>query len=96
MNNLRKNSITGIIESQGITETSLHFSEWWNGEGMDFTFDENKRINLHIDEIHSLMVAVVASEMIDIGSVMEDVANLKVESKKREEDIERIRGKYGL
>lgn len=94
MKNIRRNSITGIIESEGLTEVSLHFTEWWNGEGMDFTFDEKKVISLHSEELKALMVAALAAEMVDIGSIMEEVVELKAESKRREEHIESIRSSY--
>ena len=94
MKNIRRNSITGIIESEGLTNVSLHFTEWWNGEGMDFTFDEKKVISLHSEELKALMVAALAAEMVDIGSVMEEVVEIKADSKRREEEIERIRSSY--
>ena len=94
MKNIRRNSITGIIESEGLTNVSLHFTEWWNGEGMDFTFDEKKVISLHSEELKALMVAALAAEMVDIGSIMEEVVEIKADSKRREEEIERIRSSY--
>lgn len=96
MKNIRRNSITGIIESEGLTKVSLHFSEWWNGEGMEFTFDEKPPISLHSEELRALMTAALAAEMIDIGSILEEVVEIKADSKRREEDIERIRSKYNV
>ncbi len=97
MKNLRKNTISGIYESDyGLSPVSLHFTEWWNGEGMDFTFDEKKHISLHIDELHAMMVSALASGMLDIGDVMENVAEMKRESKEREEAVEAIRKNYQL
>ena len=96
MKNIRRNSITGIIESEGLSKVSLHFAEWWNGEGMDFTFDEKRPISLHSEELSAIMVAALAVEMVDIGSILEEVVELKAESKRREEDIERIRSKYNV
>ena len=44
MKNIRRNSLSGIVETESFGEknVSLHFAEWWSGEGVDFTFDENK------------------------------------------------------
>ena len=39
MNDLRRSGIVGIIEVDGLQPTSLHFAEWWNGEGFDVTIN---------------------------------------------------------
>ena len=96
MKNIRRNSITGIIESQGLTEVSLHFSEWWNGEGMDFNFDDKKFMSLHSEELSAIMVAALAAEMVDIGSIMEEVVEMKADSKRREQELERMRSNYNV
>ena len=96
MKNIRRNSITGIIESEGLTKVSLHFSEWWNGEGMDFNFDDKKFVSLHSEELKAMMVAALAAEMIDMGSVMEEVVEIKADSKRREQEIERMRSNYNV
>jgi nucleoside diphosphate kinase len=96
MKNFRNDSITGIYESEGLSRISLHFNEWWNGEGMDFAFDEKSQppISLHMEEIHAMMVSALVVGMVDIGSVMEDVAEMKQETKERNAAIEAIRSKY--
>jgi hypothetical protein len=94
MKNFRNDSITGIYESEGLSRISLHFSEWWNGEGMDFTFDEKSPISLHSEELHALMVSALVVGMVDIGRVMEDVSEMKRETKERKAAIEAIRSKY--
>jgi hypothetical protein len=94
MKNFRNNSISGIYESEGLSRISLHFNEWWNGEGMDFTFDEKKPISLHMEEIHAMMVSALVIGLVDIGRVMEDVAEMKRETKERNAAIEAIRSKY--
>ena len=94
MKNFRNDSITGIYESEGLSRVSLHFNEWWNGEGMDFTFDEKKPISLHMEEIHAMMVSALVIGLVDIGRVMEDVAEMKRETKERNAAIEAIRSKY--
>lgn len=94
MKNIRKNSMTGIMETEGLSNVSLHFSEWWNGEGMDFTFDANKRITLHVDEIHVLVVSALAAGYIDMDAVNLDVESMNMESRNREQMLQRIRNKY--
>ena len=95
MKNLRKNSITGIYESNdGLSDVSIHFSEWWNGEGMDFTFNEKRHTSLHIEELHGLIVCAIASGMVDIGDVMADSAQMKKDSKERQEMVESLRKQY--
>ncbi len=94
MKNFRNNSISGIYESEGLSRISLHFNEWWNGEGMDFTFDEKSPISLHSEELRALMVSALVIGLVDLGSVMEDVAEMKRETKERNAAIEAIRSKY--
>ena len=96
MKNIRRNSLSGIVEidSFGEKDVSLHFNEWWSGEGVDFSFDENKFIHLHLDEIHALFVAMVATEMVDLDSVMNDAYDMRRETADREAHIETIRKKY--
>jgi len=71
MNNVRKNGIVGTLEWEDYTDDKiryLHFSEWWNGEGFDFTFNhgtkQEKRISLDIFEMENLMVAMKREESI--------------------------------
>jgi hypothetical protein len=93
--NLRKDSMTGVIEYEGLSKVNLHFSEWWNGEGLDIEFgEEEKRIHLHTDEIHALVVAFVATGMVDMNEVNEHVDRMKFDSLMREESIKRIRNSY--
>ena len=96
MKNIRRNSLSGIVETESFGEknVSLHFAEWWNGEGVDFTFDENKKFSLHLDEIHALFVAMVATEMVDMDSVINDAYDMRRETADREAHIETIRKKY--
>jgi hypothetical protein len=93
MKNIRRNSITGIVEHKGLTDVSLHFSEWWNGEGVDFTFDEEKYIHLHLDEIHALFVAMVATEMVDMDEVINDAYDMRRDSAERDRMMENFRSK---
>lgn len=74
INNMRKNGIIGMIEN---TTTTLQFSEWWNGEGLDFVFDEDKKISLHLDEIELLCIAAYASEYMDMEEIIERAKELQ-------------------
>lgn len=96
MKNIRRNSLSGIVETElfGVKNVSLHFAEWWSGEGVDFAFDENKKVSLGLDEIHALFVAMVATEMVDVDSVINDAYDMRRETADREEHIEAIRKKY--
>lgn len=91
--NLRKNSITGLIETDNLTKVSLHFSEWWNGEGLDFDFGD-KRIALHSDELHAMFVSAAASGFVDWESVMVDAKELRLESEERARMIESFAKNY--
>lgn len=94
MNDIRRNGIIGLIEyetpSANYNQQYCHFSEWWNGEGIDFTFsDKNgeRRISLHLDDITALVTAAIASDFVDIDYCNNKAAELNASSKKRAQDI---------
>ena len=72
--NLRRNTTTGCIERN---DSSCVFSEWWNGEGIDFVFNDKTRVELHADQLHAIVVGSVLMGMIDQEEVGEDVKKLK-------------------
>lgn len=77
---LRKNGISGIIETECTEKVKLHFSEWWNGEGMDFTFtvkkQPDKTFSLSLEEMAALVSAAMAVGMIDMEEIDENVQRL--------------------
>lgn len=87
MNDIRANGIVGIIQVGDDDKDYIHFSEWWNGEGLDICFntDLNKdiKLSLHIDELHALAVAMVISKYINIEDVEEEVERTIEDIKKR-------------
>ncbi len=91
MMDMRRNGLVGIIEKDGLQPTSMHFAEWWNGEGFDVCFDDIDNIKLHQTQLHALMVLALATEYVSLEEVQEDVTNLLNESKKRNENIDIIR-----
>lgn len=95
MNDIRRNSITGVIETEGLTKVNLHFSEWWNGEGMDFDFDDKKKFCLHLDEMHALAVALVATGYIDVEAVQQEADELNSAAKRRQDSIRKHIEQYG-
>lgn len=97
--NIRKTGIVGIIESEDLTqETSLHFSEWWNGEGFDFHFDQGtkreSRIALSITQITMLATAALAAGCLDLDEVEAKSQELLSESRKRVRRIQDFRDQY--
>jgi len=81
MKHLRTNGQVGIIEYEQFgkdVKGNLHFSEWWDGEGLDFTFDEGKAsISLSIEEIEAVVTASIATGMVDLAVCAEEAFNLK-------------------
>jgi len=75
MNTMRINGQVGMIEDP----TTLHFSEWWNGEGIDFTFGDNedKHISLHQTELESLFIATIASGYLDTKDLIKQAKKLR-------------------
>ena len=99
---IRSNSIVGIVEISPDNDTQhqkLHFTEWWNGEGLDVTISsdssgDEKRISLHLDEMHALVVSFILSGMVDIKDAKQDAKGIAQLSKEKEDAIKQIRGKF--
>lgn len=94
MNSIRKNAICGIIEEKGIIPISLHFSEWWNGEGLDFEFNDEKRIHLHSEEIQALLVAALLTGMVDIEDAKSRAHQIEKDHREKERRLELMRNGY--
>lgn len=91
MNDMRRNGIVGIIEVDGLQPTSVHFAEWWNGEGMDVCFDDGDVIKLHITQLQALVVMGLATEFVDMDEAMKQAVDLLGESAYRQQRLESIR-----
>ena len=97
MNDIRRNTISGVIEYTTLAsdKTSyMAFNEWWNGEGLDFQFDDRLPIGLHIDDMHAMFVAAVASGYVEVDRVIAEAEELNRIGEKREKEIARIREKH--
>ena len=95
-NNIRKNGIVGVVETDNLIPVNLHFSEWWSGEGLDLNFlnEKNKSISLHMDEIETLTIAAFLCGMIDIKEIKKQAKRIEEDSLKREEELLRLRDEY--
>lgn len=94
MIDIRDNAIVGMINFEdAMVPASLHFSEWWNGEGMDinFTNDLNKTISLHSDEIEALVVAAKIIGLIDFKSIKKRVKQVQKEVNVRKQHLQNVR-----
>ena len=90
MKDLRNNGFVGIYEDKdSLNPVSLHFSEWWSGEGADFSFD-GKAISLNVEEVKALTVTACLMNMIDVDDIIQEVSEIRAESLKRQRDIEFI------
>lgn len=78
MNNMRKNGNVGVMEDTEFDKTiHVHFSEWWNGEGMDFDVErtghkiasENSKYSFTMQEMEMLFAAALAIGMVDLDDV---------------------------
>ena len=76
---IRKNGVIGILQDNG---QSLHASEWWSGEGLDFLFEgsskrKNQNISLHMDELENLIALAHAMGFVDLDAVKEKSAAIE-------------------
>ena len=96
MNNMRKNGYVGVLEAESLSgeNVSVHFSEWWNGEGLDFTIEYGNRktgvITLSSDEMHLMVTAMVATGMVDLVEIESAANRLVTESKARADLLTKI------
>jgi len=91
MNDLRRNGIVGIIEVDGLQPTSLHFAEWWNGEGFDVCFDDGNNIKLHLTQLQALVTMALATDFVDLEEAQNQATELINESEYRASRLESIR-----
>ena len=98
LNDLRRNGIVGIIDVDGLQPTSLHFAEWWNGEGCDYTFNhgekDERHVSLHMDDLEALVTAAIAGGFIDIDTCKEKAEELERASEERDERIRQFNKTY--
>jgi hypothetical protein len=90
MNDVRDNAIVGVISFEdSLVPVTLHFSEWWNGEGLDANFvnEAGKTISLHMDEIEALVVAAKIVGLIDFKSIKKRVKQVRKEADKYKEGL---------
>jgi len=81
--NMRKDVVCGLIEGEDIgTPVSVLFTEWWNGEGLDFEFERGKqgevKFGLTITEMEHMVAAMLVSGFIDMDEVNRIVSEVKV------------------
>lgn len=99
-NTFRNTGIVGEYEIDNILEqSSIHFSEWHNGEGLDFVlFDkqsnETGRFSLTNEQLNAIAVIGEAIGFIEMKEVQSEAEKFKKQSEQRQKDIERIRAKF--
>lgn len=86
--NVRNTNVVGLIESDDGLMLTVHFSEWWNGKGLDFTFlnERRKFISLSLEEMEAMVVAMRMAGMIDLKRIKKicEEAKEKIEKKNAE------------
>jgi hypothetical protein len=100
MRSVRRNGMVGMIEYDVMgsdDESCLHFSEWWSGEGLDFTFgNDEKKVSLGMDDISAIVTAALVCDMIDIEDCKLEAELIKIESRKRETELNSIKKRMGI
>ena len=97
-NDLRKNGMVGVIAYEVLSsdgENSIHFSEWWNGEGLDITLERSgqldTKISLHMDDMAALVTAFIATGMVSIKECKERAKELIKQSEEQKQRIKEFR-----
>lgn len=96
---VRRNAINGVFQYSALSDGEVNFQEWWNGEGLDFSFTSDnwkteKKVSLHSDEILALCAAAVVSNFIDLDDIRDSVAVIESKVKKRKAQIKEFTDKY--
>lgn len=97
MNNFRENGIVGVLEFEdNIVPVTLHFSEWWNGEGIDYNFinERGKFVSLHMDEIESLVVAAKLTGLISFKTIKKKVKKVRKETETRNQELQNFKDQF--
>lgn len=97
MIDVRDNGIVGVLEFEDNTvPVTLHFSEWWNGEGMDCNFlnEKGKFISLHMDEIETLVVAAKLTGLISFKSLKKKVKKVQKETETRKQELQNFKDQF--
>lgn len=79
---MRRNTISGIyteindeLDKSGLSNVTLDFNEWWNGEGIDINItqgESTEKISLSLIEAHAVAVVLAAAGIIDPTDVIAD------------------------
>lgn len=98
LNDMRKGFI-GVVEVDDLADenVSIHFNEWWNGEGMDFAIDsrsKNLTFSLTIEQWHAIAAIGVATGYLELDEVERRGKSLIASSEQRARRISEIREKY--
>lgn len=92
LSNIRKNGMVGIIEDSNLDyKNTLHFSEWWNGEGFEISFNDDKNMSLHLSQLRMLVIMLLATDYIDIEECKEAAQALLLSSDERERIFTKMR-----
>ena len=84
--------MTGVLEDEFLDEkNTLHFSEWWNGEGLDLMFSDDKRVSLSLSEIRLLVTALYLTEYVDFEECKDNANYVAAKSAERERKIVQMR-----
>jgi paraquat-inducible protein B len=78
--NYRDNAQSMIYEYDDLNgkRQGLHFSEWWNGEGIDVTLtDDVTTVKLHMEDITAIVTAAIAFGMVNLKECKELVKSCK-------------------
>lgn len=97
MIDFRENGVVGVLDLEdSLVPVTLHFSEWWNGEGLDLTFlnGEGKNISLHMDEIEALVIAAKLTGLLSFSSLKKKVKKAQKESQVRSQELQNLRDSF--
>lgn len=77
---VRKDTVSGIIEMSDLFNVNCHFSEWWNGEGVDFTFtegDKEETVRLDMAKFHCIVAVASYLGMVSKEDIRDTVGKLR-------------------
>lgn len=80
---IRRNSTCGYMDLSFPGQGSVEFTEWYNGEGIDFTIlrdGEEQKISLSTSELEAIFAICMSMDMLDMEKIQDDSIELGLSS----------------
>lgn len=97
--NFRRDTISGLIPIDGLIDGEILFTEWWNGEGIDFEIElkadkSKKQFSLHADELENIAAIAAYIGLLDQESISDKLYQWETDEKSHQKELEEFKRKF--